>query len=72
MRVPLVPAPQRVELVKHIIQSRLVLGPSDAMRYFHTTVKTLIDECDAEAREVGVNVIRNPRMLPLGWFLVCT
>lgn len=69
---PFVLAPQRVELVKHIIQSRLVLGPSDAMRYFHTTVKTLIDECDAEAREVSVKVISNLRTLPLGWFLVCT
>lgn len=50
-RVDLLLETQRLELVKHIIQNRLVLGPSDAMKYFHTTINTLIAQAEKETAE---------------------
>lgn len=50
-RVDLLLESQRIELAKHIVQNRLMLGPADAMKYFHTTVHALIKEAEVELAE---------------------
>ena len=50
-RVDLLLESQRFELVKHIVQNRLVLGPADAMKYFHSTVGALVADAEKEYKD---------------------
>ena len=38
-----------MELARFIVNNRLVLGPADAMRYFHNTLTTLVKEAKVES-----------------------
>ena len=51
-RLDLLLESQRLELARFIVNNRLVLGPADAMRYFHTTLSKLVNEAREEKEAV--------------------
>jgi hypothetical protein len=58
-RLDLLLASQRLELARFIVNNRLVLGPADAMRYFHTTLDALVEDAEVEQEEKRQRVRRD-------------
>ncbi len=47
-RLDLLLESRRADLARFIVNNRLVLGPADAMRYFHSTLTTLVTAAQRE------------------------